>query len=199
MIAISKNISFTIFFNTSTDIIINNIDRELTSAFKSTLTIKEINSNELNYRMIHEKDSILKYKAYLYENENNKIIYFDNTGESYYSLIWNICLKNKLLAIHIQMSDDSAEYPGYMMHYFDGIDDKNKIRSVLCYLDSNKWVFYTKGEVKYFEDEKPYSARIKKNRFNRKMIIEYCNKLGCDITLDSFWKAKNKVFSIIRN
>ena len=197
MVNIEKKISFTIFIDNNINIVENLIVNKLNNIFdKEKVVIKIINKEEIKWNLIHVNESLLDYQSYIFKNKNNDIIYFDNTGESYHSLIWNICTKNKIHTIYIRMSDDKYIYPGYKLCYYDHGDEK---RIIHCYKDINKWIFFTKGEVQFFEDDKLYEQKIKKKRFNREIIKQYCKKLNIDIEDKEFWTPVGDVYNIVRN
>lgn len=186
---IYKDFNFAIFIHTHAEDIKTFIERR--NLFENNYNISLLNSEKVDFSLALRSDSILEYKSIWYTNINGNTIYVDNTGEAYYSLIWNVCTRNKLEAVHIKLSDDNATYPGYMMNYYNINGEE---RAIQCYKDGEKWMFHTEGKVQFFEDNKRYSERIKRKRFNREVIIEYCKRLGLDITDSSFWEPVGNIY-----
>ncbi|GAB0170611.1 hypothetical protein LSPCS325_40480 [Lysinibacillus sp. CTST325] len=54
-------------------------------------------------------------------------------------------------------------------------------------MKDGKWIFYSEGAPLFFEDEKNYKKRIKKERLTKQILIEYCNLLGLHVDENGFW------------
>ncbi len=140
-----------------------------------------------------KKKSILNYNGIVYKQKDNKIVYTDNTGESYYSLIYCLCKKNNYEAIHCKIFQE-CECEGYFLTYFiNGLQ-----RTIQSYDDGGKWVFYNEGPVQDFEYQDYYKNKIKKKRFNYNIIEEYLSRIDIKINDNEFWKPIGKVWNIKR-
>ncbi len=190
---INEITSFSVFKNIDIDTIIENINISLKRFFEGKVKCEKISKNQIDSNIKHSRLGNHNYFSFVYCNKNKKIIYIDNTGESYYSLIWNICTDNDVEGVHLKISSQTCEYPGYMMHYFN----KMKERSILCYKE-DKWVFFDKGEIQSFENTTYYSNKQKKKRFNKDIIVEYCKALDFNIEDDDFWEPVGDVYKFTR-
>jgi len=70
-----------------------------------------------------------------------------------------------------------AKYDGY------------EILRVMYAMQDPKWVFFEQGEVLPFENTANYEEKWIKDRLNKEIIIEYCSRLGFDITNNNFWES----------
>ena len=77
------------------------------------------------------------------------------------------------------------------------LDKKNSFQKCIEYealrivyaMQDPKWIFYEQGEVLPFENTANYEKKRIKDRLNKEIIIEYCSRLGFDITGDNFWES----------
>ncbi|MBO7577155.1 MAG: hypothetical protein J6T03_06790, partial [Bacteroidales bacterium] len=58
--------------------------------------------------------------------------------------------------------------------------------------------FYMSGNPLPFENEDYYSRRLKKDRINADIILEYKNALGWNMIDDSFWLSDKQAYYEIR-
>ena len=95
--------------------------------------------------------------------------------------------------INMRISDSPNDpYPGVFFDYYS----RNRVieRKIGCYKDESGWGFLQEGPVQPFENEVYYRERLKKHRFNRAIVTEYMQKLGCDISASSFWNANGPAY-----
>ena len=55
------------------------------------------------------------------------------------------------------------------------------IRSISATATDGRWQWYESGEPLPFEDTERYGARIKRNRFDRAMLLTYLTALGIPV------------------
>jgi hypothetical protein len=65
----------------------------------------------------------------------------------------------------------------------------NEIARVVYAMQDPKWKFYEQGEILSFEDASNYEKKRVADRLNKEIIIEYCDRLGFDISNDNFWES----------
>ncbi|MBN1698552.1 MAG: hypothetical protein JW881_13640 [Spirochaetales bacterium] len=189
---LNKKIAFVVFFDNKIENIIEYIKIELKEAFKKE--IKMTTENEINFELVTNFHKITEYKSYVFLNRKNNIVYLDSTGEAYHSLIYCISTRKYVESIYIKLADE-VKYPCYFFDYFtkDG-----KERTIYSMKDGNRWKFYSKGPVQDFEDENLYKNILIKSKFNKKILIDYCNKLGVDIEDKEFWEPQGEIYHFIR-
>jgi hypothetical protein len=59
-------------------------------------------------------------------------------------------------------------------------------------------VFFDEGEPLWFENISYYKQRIKKNRLNKSIIIEYLKSLGWDVNNEIFWLSSTELYEFSR-
>jgi hypothetical protein len=109
-----------------------------------------------------------------------------NKADGWNSLFHLIAKEHHEFQIQVISTQDDVEYPKNKIEIWRS---GQSVRTVMVIRDSDKWVFFEKGEIEKFEQQHLYKNRIKKMRLNRNHIIEYCQSIGWDITKDSFWKT----------
>ena len=62
-------------------------------------------------------------------------------------------------------------------------------RSVMVMRDSDKWVFFEKGQLEEFEEPELYGRRLKRERLDRVALLRYLKRLGFDLNDPLFWST----------
>ena len=107
----------------------------------------------------------------------NYIFFTSNLEDGWESLFECIHKKLKCNSIYCRMSGKMDDYPAYSFFYFD---DKMNERYIQSLKDDPRWVFYQQGTPLWFEDTSHYGKKLKKDRMNNEIIIDYLSKLGID-------------------
>lgn len=76
--------------------------------------------------------------------------------------------------------------------------DRRSERYVQYIQDGLRSEFYMSGNPLPFENEDYYSRRLKKDRINAYIILEYMNALGWNMLDDSFWLSDKQAYYEIR-
>jgi hypothetical protein len=185
---------FTVFLD---GISIDEVSGKIVSELKSYFGNSQVESYSFNGRVEYAnvaKSDILNYVGILFMSPVNRIIYTDNTGEGYPSLIYNLCQKNQYRVVSCRIYEDE-DFPGYFFTYYDG----SKIeRTVYSYKDEKEWSFFSRGPLQWFENKLYYSLRQKKQRLNGEIIKEYLKKLGIEIADPNIWNSIVNGFCIVR-
>jgi len=69
---------------------------------------------------------------------------------------------------------------------------------VVYALKEDRWIFYETGEMLSIENKEYYKKRNKKDRINKKILIEYCTELNLDVFNDSFWCSEDEGLLYVR-
>ena len=64
-----------------------------------------------------------------------------------------------------------------------------EILRVVYAMQDPKWKFYEQGDILSFEDITNYKKKRIPERLNKEIIIEYCARLGFEITSNKFWES----------
>jgi hypothetical protein len=69
---------------------------------------------------------------------------------------------------------------------------KGNILRLVYTMQDPKWIYREQGEILPFEDKDNYNKKRISERLNKRIIIEYCLKLGLDIENENFWESSEK-------
>ena len=118
----------------------------------------------------------------------NTTIMFANIVDGYVNLVKYVSKQCDIEFYNISIFDGSQSQMmnSYHFHYYS----KDRERHLLCYQDP-QWVFFDEGEPLWFENTTYYKQRLKKNRLNRNIIIEYLKSLGWEVEKENFWLPEN--------
>ena len=100
------------------------------------------------------------------------------------------------LSCHIS---DNLNAPFYQFSFSnpDHLDKKfslqryanGEISRVVYTMQDPKWKFHEQGEILSLEDITNYEKKRIPARLNKEIIIEYCARLGFEITNNNFWES----------
>ncbi len=115
-----------------------------------------------------------------------KLIMFSNSGDGWITLANFISsqLNCEHITFYLTIKDNNDTQN--MFVYRNAQEEE---RVVYTMMEENKWVFYQDGKIQNFENLEFYKKRQIKDRLNFGILVDYCNKLGLNITNDDFWKS----------
>lgn len=162
---------------------------------KSSL-IKPFLQSEIDIKSVHEyynqsviqdwtKNSFILFTPQL---DPQSTVFYAGLTDGWHHLIETFVKKYKIEAYSITISD--LDFPAF--HFF-AYGRNAERRSILCYDDGGKWVFYDEGTPLSFERIDMYQKRIKKQRFNKHIVLEYLKSAGWDIENELFWQPIGKI------
>lgn len=122
-------------------------------------------------------------------------IMFANIIDGYVNLVKYVSRQCDIEYYNISIFDGSKSQlmDSYHFHYYS----QHRERHLLCYQDP-KWEFFDEGEPLWFENTSYYKQRIKKNRLNKNIIVEYLKSLGWDIKNEIFWLPSTEIYEFSR-
>ena len=104
-------------------------------------------------------------------------IMFSNIQDGWFTLFCSIANAIDIKACYMRIMDDrKIENPSNYLYYIN-----NSVTRVVYTLKDTKWVFYEQGAPLSFENIEYYKAKIKKERLNKNIMTEYCEKMGISI------------------
>lgn len=120
---------------------------------------------------------------------------FRTTSEGCHSSLFNHLANLDLECYLIRI----CNHKGYAAYDFERRKgDRRSVRCIQYIQDSPRSEFYMEGEALPFENEDYYSRRLKKDRINADIILEYMNALGWNMLDDSFWLSNKQAYYEVR-
>ena len=136
----------------------------------------------------------VQYILYAPKSNPHTTVMFANIMDGYARLTQFVSKKYGLEYYNVRISDGTSQMAeAYHFHYYS----PSRVRHLLCYQDP-QWEFYEEGEPLEFEDVELYKSRLKKNRLNREIILQYLKRLGWDIMNENFWRTENVVYEFVQ-
>jgi hypothetical protein len=153
----------------------------------------EKTQRKLYYRELDiENDIIVKGggahfpKAVFFKSKTaNMIVQYSNYQDGWATLSNSISYELNKPFYKFEFSNPAAPDKKYSLER----RENGKISRVIYAMQDPKWIFYEQGNRLSFEDINNYEKKRIPERLNKKIIIEYCLRLGLDITDDDFWKS----------
>ncbi len=62
------------------------------------------------------------------------------------------------------------------------------LRSLATHCEDGRWSWYESGAIQPFERPERYSARLKRDRLDRALLVDYLAALGLDVDDQSFYR-----------
>ena len=140
--------------------------------------------NDCNWYPLSYNPVVLK--VCLFETKDLRTVMISNLQDGAHSLFWNLATVLKVEAIAIRTSSKTTgdDIMNDLMYLNKG-EEQRYVRT----MTDPSWEFFEKGKPLWFEDVSLYSKRYKKDRMNRRIIVDYCLKLGLEVDSHDFWKA----------
>lgn len=133
----------------------------------------EISAKEFNKLRVGKK--VPCFLVYQLKSNPDYLLFSSNLIDGWYTLLYSISKKHKIELIRIQTYlQNNENEPCYTFNYIKNGEE----RFVTLYKESNKWVFYEKGEPLGFENLELYREKLKKKRLSNEIIFGYLEKIG---------------------
>jgi len=96
------------------------------------------------------------------------------------------CISKVIAGMHFsfRLSRLDVEYPG---NFITVVENGKALRVVYAMRDSDRWVFFEKGDPLPIEDVNLYQARWKKDRLTPEIISAYLRRIGYGSLQKGFW------------
>lgn len=126
------------------------------------------------------------WRICLFETKNLNTVMISNLYDGAHSLLWNLASRSGIESLSIRTTDSSTKCDciNELIYFNEG-----EMRRIVRTMTDPYWDFFEKGQPLWFEDVSLYSQRYKKDRLNRRILTDYCLKLGLDVDSPDFWKA----------
>ena len=160
-----------------------------------------INLEDIDYGKIYKGEprpgGAFLDKFMIWEPHSLKIktAFLPNYSDGMYTFIYNFCKIYHLSATSIRLSNNAKDKHCFSLNLFDFTNNKTTERVIYNIKENKRWVFYDKGPIQPFEDVENYQTRFISKRFDRRILLEYLNRLNIQIENNDFWQSKdNKAF-----
>ena len=91
-------------------------------------------------------------------------------------------------ALRMCATPETSMFPGVVLEVYDteeaGADEHGYRRSIAAMNDGGRWVFEQSGTPFPFEETSRYTARLKRDRFTKRMLCAYVSDLGAEPVSD---------------
>ena len=127
------------------------------------------------------------YQLWVPESQPEVTVMYPNYQDGAHTLVNGLSSLFGFRSLSLRLSSPSAQYPIYEFTFNDGVPQSRMVRV----MKDSKWEFFTLGEPLPFEDTQNYDQRTIRKRFGIDLALEYCQKLGVDVSLAAFWRSNN--------
>ena len=156
-------------------------------------SVVEHNGKLINYYIQQYNAPRVQFILFAPKSNPHTTVMLANIMDGYINLVNFVSKKCGLEYYNVRISNGTSQMAeAYHFHYYSS----SRARHLLCYQDP-QWVFYEDGEPLEFEDVELYKSRLKKNRMNREIILQYLKRLGWDIVNENFWCTENVVYEFV--
>ena len=146
--------------------------------------IKPVSLNDCNWYPLTY--TVPAWRICLFETKDLRTVMISNLYDGAHSLCWNLARKLGVESLSVRTTDLATKNDtvNELIYYNTG-----EMRRIVRTMTDPSWDFFEEGEPLWFEDVTLYSKRYKKDRMNRRILIDYCSKLGLEVDSPDFWKA----------
>jgi hypothetical protein len=148
---------------------------------KSRKRIEEIHLN------IQKGSALPPVGAFYYSCVNdNKLIFVSNLSDGWDSLLY--CITEANHSSYLSFRILSGAYPLVEMSFIDSGETVRLVRA----MKEDKWLFYEKGDLLWFEDKEQYNKKRIRDRVTYDLLLSYAKKNDIDFTSSNFFKTKKE-------
>jgi hypothetical protein len=125
-------------------------------------------------------------------------VFMTTTSDGRSLAIWKLAKETPWRWINIDVDDSPAQfYQGFRFQYHDAFRTVNRdIRAGIG--DDDRWFFDARGDLMPFENADHYQRSRIKDRLNRRILSEYLQNIGYDITDAGFWGAAGPAYYVVQ-
>lgn len=116
-------------------------------------------------------------------------VMFSNYADGLATMAYWMSIKVRCQCYNFRITN--ADTP-YSTNSFEYINCGECVRTA-CAMQDPRWVFYSKGDTLWFENEALYANKLIKRRLNSTILTKYCLKLGFNITNPNFWESRKSI------
>ena len=119
--------------------------------------------------------------------QGKRTLFISNTEDGYRSMI--LCISKIIPGTHLmfRVSRVDLQYPG---NFLEAAEGGEFVRTVYAMRDSDRWVFFEKGDPLPFENLDQYLAQRKRDRLTPEIISTYLKRIGYGSLRQEFWLDK---------
>ena len=168
----------------------NDLESQRISLTKNVFNIEQYFSGAIDKRNPQKKPYAKPtLEAFFYSPSSSpeKTIMVSNMRDGWIQLCRVLSKTLKCRYYYFLMDDDLFDEPGNYFESGDGVST----RTVYA-IKEDKWVFCSIGDAVSIEDVQHYKKRNIKDRLNKQILIEYCQKLDLSIFDDNFWQSESE-------
>ncbi|NUF50244.1 hypothetical protein [Gilliamella sp. ESL0250] len=148
---------------------------------KSRKLIEEIHLN------IQKGGALPPVGAFYYSCVNdNKLIFVSNSSDGWDSLLY--CITEANHSSYLSFRILSGAYPLIEMSFTDSGETVRLVRA----MKEDKWLFYEKGDLLWFEDKEQYNKKRIRDRVTYDLLLSYSKKNDIDFSSSNFFKTKKE-------
>lgn len=185
---ISMNLKFSVFFD------ITVVDDFFDSVIFSTASKKNCMQSYKSDKKptLSEITNIMDCVRIIYKNNKSLIIYEDNLIDGGWTYINTIAKKFDIKTLYVRIKDEQP-FPAYYLAYFE-----NNAERIIYNIKENRWKFFKKGPVAFFEEDEKYLENKVADKFNKEKILLFCQRLGIDVLNEQFFVPVSPVYCMQR-
>lgn len=129
-------------------------------------------------------------KVYFYiPKVSSCCVMFSNYADGLATMAYWMSIKMQCQCYNFRITNVGTPYS---FNSFEYINSGECVRTAYA-MQNPRWVFYSEGDIQWFEDETLYVNRLTKLRLNSTILTKYCLRLGFNITSPDFWESRKSV------
>ncbi len=127
-------------------------------------------------------------------------VFVSNVMDGWLTLMNTLSCYRKIDIIKVSISSPKDSYPCNRYELIKCHDQQNQ-RVIYSMKEDNGWVFYQQGIPQKFEKIDNYQKRLKRDRLNRELVLEYTKMSGFDLNHINFWRSNSPIlfFEVNKN
>jgi hypothetical protein len=156
------------WLNTSLDVIEKYISTDTVFFENGSRIIKNKNTNKISFEY-NQKILIANFTE-----KDSGLIMIPNLKDGWSSLFYTLTMCLKIDGYHFKTSSNNNIEPYNCIVFIENGLEKRICSNIK---EDKRWTFYEKGDPLFFETVDNYKKKLKRDRLNQEIIIEYLNRL----------------------